>query len=103
MCPRTEPSAHVARRSTAHGASRRGKWMCGRLPTPTSSDSPGTSTPDRHGQTPAIGGPRLNLGTWGMIQRSIKRLSLRALIVDDELPDPTAEGRATRALVQELQ
>src|SRR5215510_7176907 len=38
-----------------------------------------------------------------MIQRSIKRLSLRALIVDDELPDPTAEGRATRALVQELQ
>src|SRR5215470_14112089 len=38
-----------------------------------------------------------------MIQRSIKRLSLRALIVDDELPEPTAEGRATRALVQELQ
>ena len=37
-----------------------------------------------------------------MIQRSIKRLSLRALIVDDELPTQTAEGRATRALVQEL-
>jgi len=38
-----------------------------------------------------------------MIQRSIKRLSLRALIVDDELPEPTAGGRATRAVVQELQ
>src|SRR5512145_3265325 len=38
-----------------------------------------------------------------MIQRSIKRLSLRALIVDDELTSPTAEGRATRSLVQELQ
>jgi arginine decarboxylase len=38
-----------------------------------------------------------------MIQRSIKRLSLRALIVDDELPEPTTEGRATRAVVQELQ
>jgi arginine decarboxylase len=38
-----------------------------------------------------------------MIQRSIKRLSLRALIVDDELPEPTAEGRATRAVVQDLQ
>jgi arginine/lysine/ornithine decarboxylase len=38
-----------------------------------------------------------------MIQRSIKRLSWRALVVDDELPAPTAEGRATRALVQELQ
>jgi hypothetical protein len=38
-----------------------------------------------------------------VIQRSIKRLSLRALIVDDELASPTAEGRATRALVQELQ
>ena len=37
-----------------------------------------------------------------MIQRSIKRLSLRALVVDDELPAMTAEGRATRALVQEL-
>src|SRR4029450_12346598 len=37
-----------------------------------------------------------------MIQRSIKRLSLRALIVDDELPTPTAEGRMTRALVEEL-
>ena len=38
-----------------------------------------------------------------MIQRSIKRLSLRALIVDDELGTPTAEGRAARALVQEMQ
>ena len=38
-----------------------------------------------------------------MIQRSIKRLALRALIVDDELPTQTAEGRAARALVQELQ
>ena len=38
-----------------------------------------------------------------MIQRSIKRLSMRALIVDDELGTPTAEGRAARALVQELQ
>ena len=37
-----------------------------------------------------------------MIQRSIKRLSLRALVVDDELTSPTAEGRAARALVQEL-
>jgi arginine/lysine/ornithine decarboxylase len=38
-----------------------------------------------------------------MIQRSIKRLSLRALAVDDELTSATAEGRAARALVQELQ
>lgn len=38
-----------------------------------------------------------------MIQRSIKRLSMRALIVDDELTSPTAEGRAARSLVQELQ
>ena len=38
-----------------------------------------------------------------MIQRSAKRLALRALVVDDELTSPTAEGRATRALVQELQ
>ena len=38
-----------------------------------------------------------------MIQRSIKRLSWRALVVDDELPAMTAEGRATRSLVQELQ
>jgi arginine decarboxylase len=38
-----------------------------------------------------------------MIQRSIKRLSLRALVVDDELTSPTAEGRAARALVEELQ
>ena len=37
-----------------------------------------------------------------MIQRSTKRLSLRALVVDDELPYPTAEGRAVRSLVQEL-
>lgn len=38
-----------------------------------------------------------------MIGRSIKRLSMRALIVDDELGTATAEGRAARALVQELQ
>jgi arginine decarboxylase len=38
-----------------------------------------------------------------MIQRSIKRLSLRALVVDDELTSATAEGRAARALVQEMQ
>src|SRR5512136_2435724 len=38
-----------------------------------------------------------------MIQRSIKRLSMRALVVDDELPSPTAEGRAARALVHEMQ
>src|SRR5262249_14144115 len=38
-----------------------------------------------------------------MIQRSTKRLGFRALVVDDELPAQTAEGRATRALVQELQ
>ena len=37
-----------------------------------------------------------------MIQRSIKRISLRALMVDDELATPTAEGRAARALVEEL-
>ena len=37
-----------------------------------------------------------------MIQRSTKRLSLRALVVDDELNSATAEGRAARALVQEL-
>jgi arginine decarboxylase len=37
-----------------------------------------------------------------MIQRSIKRISLRALIVDDELASQTAEGRAVRALVEEL-
>jgi arginine decarboxylase len=38
-----------------------------------------------------------------MITRSIKRLSLRALIVDDELGTNTAEGRAARALVTEMQ
>ena len=38
-----------------------------------------------------------------MITRSTKRLSMRALIVDDELGLTTAEGRAARALVQELQ
>ena len=38
-----------------------------------------------------------------MIQRTTKRLCLRALVVDDELPSPTAEGRAVRSLVQELQ
>jgi arginine/lysine/ornithine decarboxylase len=38
-----------------------------------------------------------------MIQRSIKRISMRALMVDDELGTSGAEGRAARALVQELQ
>ena len=38
-----------------------------------------------------------------MIQRSTKRLALRALVVDDELTSATAEGRAARALVEELQ
>jgi arginine/lysine/ornithine decarboxylase len=38
-----------------------------------------------------------------MIQKTLKRLSLRALIINDELGEPTAEGRATRAVVQELQ
>ncbi len=38
-----------------------------------------------------------------MIQRSIKRISPRALVVDDELTSTTtAEGRAARALVEEL-
>ena len=37
-----------------------------------------------------------------MIERSIKRQSLRALMVDDELVSPTAEGRAVRSLVHEL-
>ncbi|MGH9695549.1 MAG: Orn/Lys/Arg decarboxylase N-terminal domain-containing protein, partial [Bryobacteraceae bacterium] len=37
-----------------------------------------------------------------MIERSIKRQSLRALIVDNELASPTAEGRAVRSLVHEL-
>ena len=38
-----------------------------------------------------------------MITRTAQRLSMRALVVDDELSLPTAEGRAARALVQELQ
>jgi arginine decarboxylase len=38
-----------------------------------------------------------------MISRSNKRISLRALIVDDELGTATAEGRAARALVAEMQ
>ncbi len=38
-----------------------------------------------------------------MIERSIKRLSMRVLMVDDELGTPTAEGRAARALVDEMQ
>ena len=37
-----------------------------------------------------------------MIERTGKRLSMRALVVDDELRSPTAEGRAARALVEEL-
>jgi arginine decarboxylase len=38
-----------------------------------------------------------------VIERSIKRITPRALIVDDELTAPTAEGRAARTLVKELQ
>ncbi len=37
-----------------------------------------------------------------MIQRSSKRLSLRAVFVDDELGHATAEGRAARTLIEEL-
>lgn len=37
-----------------------------------------------------------------MIERSAKRQSLRALVVDDELRSATAEGRAVRTLEQEL-
>jgi arginine decarboxylase len=37
-----------------------------------------------------------------MIERTIKRMSMRAIMVDDELTSPTAEGRAARALVGEL-
>ncbi len=37
-----------------------------------------------------------------MIERKAGRLSMRALVVDDELGDATAEGRAVRTLVQEL-
>lgn len=37
-----------------------------------------------------------------MIERSIKRQSFRALMVDDELTSSTAEGRAARSLVREL-
>jgi len=38
-----------------------------------------------------------------MIQRSIKRINIRVLVVDDELTSQTAEGRAVRTLVEELQ
>jgi arginine decarboxylase len=38
-----------------------------------------------------------------MISRSTKRISMRALMVDDELGTPGAAGRAARSLVQELQ
>jgi arginine decarboxylase len=38
-----------------------------------------------------------------MIQRSTKRISMRALMVDDELGTTGAAGRAARSLVQELQ
>jgi arginine decarboxylase len=38
-----------------------------------------------------------------MAQIKSKRLSMRVLVVDDELGTPTAEGRAIRALVEELQ
>src|SRR6476646_5708789 len=38
-----------------------------------------------------------------MVQRKSNRLSMRVLVVDDELGTPTAEGRAIRTLVEELQ
>ena len=38
-----------------------------------------------------------------MIERGMKRLSMRALIIDDELTQASAEGRAARNLVAELQ
>src|SRR6185295_6294549 len=38
-----------------------------------------------------------------MMERKSKRLPMRALVVDDELGTPTAEGRAIRTLIQELQ
>ena len=38
-----------------------------------------------------------------MIQRSTKRITMRALMVDDELGTTGAAGRAARTLVQELQ
>lgn len=38
-----------------------------------------------------------------MIQRKSQRFGMRVLMVDDELGQATAEGRAARALVQELQ
>jgi arginine decarboxylase len=38
-----------------------------------------------------------------MITNTTQRISMRALVIDDELTHPTAEGRAARALVQELQ
>ncbi|HZF31242.1 MAG TPA: Orn/Lys/Arg decarboxylase N-terminal domain-containing protein [Gammaproteobacteria bacterium] len=37
-----------------------------------------------------------------MIERGVKRFSMRALVVDDELGAATAEGRAVRTLVEEL-
>ena len=37
-----------------------------------------------------------------MIQRKSSRISMRVLVVDDELGVPTAEGRAIQTLVQEL-
>ena len=38
-----------------------------------------------------------------MITRGTKRLNMRALVVDDELGDATAEGRAVQALIKEMQ
>jgi len=38
-----------------------------------------------------------------MMERKSKRLPMRALVVDDELGTPTAEGRAIRTLIRELQ
>ena len=38
-----------------------------------------------------------------MIERSVKRIPLRVLVVDDELGQATAEGRAVRTLIEEMQ
>src|SRR5581483_5702587 len=37
-----------------------------------------------------------------MIERRTKRIQFKALIVDDELGQPTAGGRALRTLIEEL-
>src|SRR5688572_23649797 len=73
-----------------------------RAPTRSGSASPTRNPKCSSGGTRCRSEPRPGGGS-DMIQRSIKRLSWRALVVDDELPALTAEGRATRSLVQELQ